>query len=66
MQSFIKNQTMLAYVYPLTPAGIVEKAGQTIHFLERKVAEFESLMLKIKSLKFEMKKSQNSSDHLHV
>ena len=66
MQSVIKSQTMLAYVYQLTPAGIVEKPGQTIHFLERKVAEFETLMLEIKSLKFEMKKSQNSSAHLHV
>ena len=54
MQSFNKSQNKLAYAYLLTPTGIVEKAGLTVRFLARKVAEFESLTLEIEALKFEV------------
>lgn len=51
MQSFNKSQNKLAYAYLLTPTGLVEKAGLTVRFLARKVAEFESLTLEIEALK---------------
>ena len=54
MQSFDKSQNKLAYAYLLTPMGITEKAGLTVRFLARKVAEFESLTLEIETLKSEV------------
>ena len=54
MQSFNKSQNKLAYAYLLTPTGITEKAGLTVRFLARKVAEFESLTLEIEELKSEV------------
>ena len=54
MQSFDKSQNKLAYAYLLTPIGITEKAGLTVRFLARKVAEFESLTLEIEELKSEV------------
>jgi EPS-associated MarR family transcriptional regulator len=58
MQSFNKSQNKLAYAYLLTPDGIAEKAGLTVRFLARKVAEYESLTLEIEALKSEMSKAQ--------
>jgi len=60
MQSFKKSQNKLAYAYLLTPDGIVEKAGLTVRFLARKVAEYESLTLEIEALKAEMSKAQTT------
>ena len=54
MQSFNKSHNKLAYAYLLTPMGITEKAGLTVRFLARKVAEFESLTLEIEALKSEV------------
>jgi EPS-associated MarR family transcriptional regulator len=54
MQSFNKSQNKLAYAYLLTPTGITEKAGLTVRFLARKIAEFESLTLEIEALKSEV------------
>lgn len=59
MQSFKKSQNKLAYAYLLTPTGIAEKAGLTVRFLARKVAEYESLTLEIEALKSEMKTAQS-------
>ena len=61
MQSFRKSQNKLAYAYLLTPVGVTEKAGLTVRFLERKMAEFESLTLEIKTLKSEMNAAQRKS-----
>jgi EPS-associated MarR family transcriptional regulator len=58
MQSFRKSQNKLAYAYLLTPVGIAEKAGLTVRFLARKVAEFESLTLEIEALKSEMSQAK--------
>ena len=58
MQSFNKSQNKLAYAYLLTPDGITEKAGLTVRFLARKVAEYESLTLEIAALKSEVNTSQ--------
>jgi EPS-associated MarR family transcriptional regulator len=54
MQSFNKSQNKLAYAYLLTSTGITEKAGLTVRFLARKMAEFESLTLEIEALKAEV------------
>ena len=57
MQSFNKSPNKLAYAYLLTPTGIAEKAGLTVRFLERKVAEFDSLTLEIEALKSEVRRA---------
>ena len=54
MQSFNKSSNKLAYAYLLTPTGIAEKAGLTVRFLARKLAEFDSLTLEIEALKSEV------------
>ena len=65
MQSFRKSPNKLAYIYLLTPVGMAEKAGLTVRFLERKVAEFESLTLEIEALKSEMNHAQVKSVPMH-
>ena len=62
MQSFSKSQKKLAYAYLLTPAGITEKAGLTVRFLERKIAEYESLTQEIEALKSEVKTFKRTHD----
>ena len=54
MQSFNKSPNKLAYAYLLTPTGIAEKAGLTVRFLARKLADFDSLTLEIEALKSEV------------
>jgi MarR family transcriptional regulator, temperature-dependent positive regulator of motility len=61
IESFSKSPNKLAYAYLLTPAGITEKAGLTIRFLERKIAEYKSLTQEIEALKSEVKKSNRAS-----
>ncbi len=65
MQSFRKSQNKLAYAYLLTPVGIAERAGLTVRFLERKVAEYESLTLEIEALKSEMNQAESKSASIH-
>jgi EPS-associated MarR family transcriptional regulator len=65
MQSFQKSQNKLAYAYLLTPDGIAEKAGLTVRFLARKLAEYESLTLEIEALKSEMSKVQSNPASIH-
>jgi MarR family transcriptional regulator, temperature-dependent positive regulator of motility len=62
IESFSKSPNKLAYAYLLTPTGITEKAGLTIRFLERKVAEYKSLTQEIEALKSEVKKSNRAHD----
>ena len=61
MQSFRKSPNKLAYAYLLTPVGITGKAGLTVRFLARKVAEFESLTLEIAALKSEVSQAPAKS-----
>ena len=65
MESFRKSPNKPAYAYLLTPVGIAEKAGLTVRFLARKVAEFESLTLEIEALKSEMDHAQVKSVPMH-
>lgn len=65
MQRFRKSEKKLAYAYLLTPVGIAEKAGLTVRFLARKVAEYENLTLEIEALKSEMSQAQGKSASIH-
>ena len=42
------------YAYMLTPKGVVEKTTLTRHFLQRKMAEYDSLKEEIETLKNEV------------
>ena len=58
VQSFRKSPNKLAYAYLLTPSGMTEKVGLTVRFLDRKVAEYESLTVEIQALKSEVSQGQ--------
>lgn len=52
--NFSNNPNKLQYMHLLTPKGISQKLSLTIHFLERKQAEFESLKKEIALLEAEL------------
>lgn len=54
--NFKNSRNKQAYMYLLTPRGIVEKAQVTSRFLQRKVAEYEALRHEIESLRQDMRK----------
>jgi EPS-associated MarR family transcriptional regulator len=49
-ENFRRNDRKLAYLYLLTPAGLEEKAGAAVHFLRRKMGEYEALKAEIADL----------------
>jgi EPS-associated MarR family transcriptional regulator len=51
--NFKNSQNKKAYLYLLTPRGIVEKTRVTSSFLQRKMAEYEALAREIEALKRE-------------
>jgi EPS-associated MarR family transcriptional regulator len=51
--NFKNSANKLAYFYVLTPRGIEAKAKISVHFLQRKVAEYEALGLEIEELRNE-------------
>ena len=53
-RNFRNSNNKLAYTYLLTPRGIEQKAVITVHFLRRKVAEYESLKKEIARLRREV------------
>ena len=53
-RNFRNSNHKLAYAYLLTPRGIEQKAEITVHFLRRKVAEYESLKKEIARLRREV------------
>jgi len=53
-RNFRNSNAKLAYAYLLTPRGIEQKAAITVHFLRRKVAEYESLKKEIAQLRREV------------
>jgi len=53
-RNFRNSNNKLAYAYLLTPRGIEQKAVVTLHFLHRKVAEYESLKKEIAQLRREV------------
>lgn len=56
--NFKKNNNKAAYLYLLTPKGIEEKSRITLHFLERKMDEYERLRKQIAELKREVKSNK--------
>lgn len=55
VSNFRNNSNKGAYAYLLTPKGLEEKAGITVRFLRRKVAEYETLEQEIQRLRDEVK-----------
>ena len=53
-RNFRNNNNKLSYAYLLTPRGIEQKAVITVHFLRRKMAEYESLKKEIALLRREV------------
>lgn len=53
-RNFRNSNNKLAYAYLLTPRGIEQKAVITVHFLRRKMAEYESLKKEIARLRREV------------
>jgi EPS-associated MarR family transcriptional regulator len=61
-ENFSKNPNKLQYVHLLTPKGIRQKLSLTVHFLERKQAEFEHLKKEIVLLKAEISQQKPQLD----
>ncbi len=54
VRNFRNNRNKLGYAYLLTPTGIESKAAILMHFLRRKVDEYESLKQEIEQLQVEL------------
>jgi EPS-associated MarR family transcriptional regulator len=54
VRNFRNSSNKMAYAYLLTPRGVRQKAAITVQFLERKVAEYESLKSEIAELRREV------------
>jgi MarR family transcriptional regulator, temperature-dependent positive regulator of motility len=52
--NFKNSSNKSAYLYLLTPKGIEEKSRITIHFLKRKIGEYENLRREINELQQEI------------
>ena len=55
--NFKNSRNKKAYMYLLTRQGMAEKARATARFLDRKVAEYETLQREIVQLKREMQEN---------
>lgn len=55
MGNFYRSPNKQAYLYKLTPRGLMEKAVMAVHFLRRKEAEHQALMNEIEMLRKEVK-----------
>jgi EPS-associated MarR family transcriptional regulator len=53
VQNFRNNSNNRGYAYLLTPEGIAAKADLTLHFLARKMEEYDALRLEIERLRAE-------------
>ena len=53
-RNFKNSNNKSAYLYVLTPKGIEEKTRISIRFLQRKIAEYESLKQEIAQLQSEL------------
>jgi len=52
--NFKNSNNKSAYLYLLTPKGIKEKSRITLHFLKRKIDEYENLKKEINELRQEI------------
>jgi hypothetical protein len=62
--NFSNNPNKLQYMHLLTPKGISQKLSLTLHFLERKQAEYESLKKEIASLQAEIGQQKPQMDRV--
>lgn len=53
-RNFRNSRNKLAHAYLLTPNGIEQKAAIAVHFLRRKVSEYETLRQEIAQLRREV------------
>ena len=53
-KNFKNSNNKAAYLYLLTPAGIIAKAKISVLYLERKVDEYEALRKEIEQLRAEL------------
>jgi EPS-associated MarR family transcriptional regulator len=60
VQNFRNSRNKLGYAYLLTPGGIEEKARVTLRFLQRKLAEHESIQREIAELRREVERGRGS------
>lgn len=58
-RNFKNNRNKLGYLYVLTPRGIDSKATITLQFLQRKMAEYETLKVEIALLERELAAAQS-------
>ncbi|TAM11130.1 MAG: MarR family EPS-associated transcriptional regulator [Nevskiaceae bacterium] len=56
-ENFKNSQNKIGYLYLLTPAGVAAKSLATLHFLQRKQAEYERLAQEIAELRAEVHRS---------
>jgi EPS-associated MarR family transcriptional regulator len=61
MKNFVISKNKFGYIYVLTPSGFSEKAFITQRFLQRKIAEYESLKAEIDTLRAQL--AENSVDN---
>lgn len=57
-RNFRNSSNKAAYAYFLTPRGMEEKATVTVHFLKRKMAEYQMLEHEIIALRREMEEQK--------
>jgi EPS-associated MarR family transcriptional regulator len=62
--NFSNNPHKLKYMHLLTPKGIGQKLSLTVHFLERKQAEFERLKKEIVLLQAELDQQELQLDRV--
>ena len=58
--NFKNSNNKSAYIYLLTPKGIEEKSRITIHFLKRKIDEYEQLRKEIGEMQQEIKANRTN------
>ena len=58
--NFLKNPSKRSYFYLLTPAGTAAKTKLTLHFLERKLIEYNELKEEIGALEAEISRAEGS------
>lgn len=54
MGNFYRSHNKQAYLYKLTPHGLIQKAGMAVRFLRRKEAEHRALLTEIEILRQEV------------
>jgi EPS-associated MarR family transcriptional regulator len=63
--NFRRNPNKGAYAYLLTPEGVQEKARVTVRFLQRKMAEYDTLREEIAVLRQEVEALAVPETHAH-